>query len=183
MAYNFGPLKQKIAETEDWLKREFSQIRTGRATPIILDSISVDSYGSSMAINQIASITTEDSRTIRIVPWDASQVKAIEKGITGSNLGLSVSVDDKGIRVIFPELTSERRVQLSKVAKQKLEDARVSLRKEREEVRDDITAQEKAGSIGEDDKFRLNEELQKYIDEANKKLDELSERKEKEILE
>jgi ribosome recycling factor len=183
MAYNFSPLKQKITETEDWLKKEFSQIRTGRATPIILDAVTVDSYGSQMSIKEMASITIEDPKTIRVVPWDQSQIKAIEKGITTSNLGLSVSTDEKGLRVVFPELTAERRAQLAKVAKQKHEEARVSLRKERELVRDDIVSQEKKGAISEDDKFRLNEELQKMIDEANRKMDDLMTRKEKEIIE
>ncbi len=183
MAYNFSPLKQKIVETEEWLKKEFSQIRTGRATPIILDAVSVESYGSYMAINQLASITIEDPKTIRVVPWDTTQVKSIEQAIVKSDLGLSVSVDDKGLRVIFPELTADRRQSLNKVAKQKLEEARISLRKEREETREDIQTKEKASEIAEDEKFRYFDELQKYIDEANKKLDEMAIKKEKEILE
>ncbi len=183
MAYNFTPLKQKIAETEDWLKKEFAQIRTGRATPIILDAISVESYGSYMQINQIASVTIEDPKTIRVVPWDQTQVKAIEKAVNDSDLGLSVSVDDKGLRINFPALTSERREMLAKLAKQKLEEARVSLRKEREVVRTDIQTKEKAGEIAEDEKFRYNEELQKFIDDAGMKLEELSDKKEKEIVE
>lgn len=182
MAYNFAPLKKKIVETEEWLQKEFSQIRTGRATPIILDAVSVDAYGSRMSIKEVAGVTIEDPKTIRVVPWDTTLVRAIEKGIIDSNLGLSVSVDEKGLRVIFPELTAERRVQLAKVAKQKLEEARVSLRGEREATRADIATQEKDGDISEDDKFRLNEELQKMIDGANAKLDELAERKDKEIL-
>lgn len=182
MTYNFSPLKAKIAETEEWLHKEFAQIRTGRATPLILDAVSVESYGSRMSIKEMASITIEDPKTIRVVPWDTTQVKAIEKGISDSDLGLSVSVDDKGLRVIFPDLTAERRTQLAKVAKQKLEEARVSLRGEREAARADITQKEKKGELSEDDRFRYNEELQKYIDEANKKLDEMAERKDKEIL-
>ncbi len=183
MTYDFTQFKKKIIEIEEWFKKELSQIRTGRATPIILDSISVESYGSYMGINQLAGITIEDPKTIRVVPWDMTQVKNIEKAVTDSNLGLSVSVDDRGLRIIFPELTSERRVSLAKIAKQKLEEARVSLRQEREGVREDIQEKEKKGGVGEDDKFRFNAELQKYVDEANKKLDELAERKEKEILE
>lgn len=181
MAYNFQPFKQKLTETEEWLKKEFAQIRTGRATPVILDAILVEVYGSYMPINQVASVTVEDPKTIRVAPWDASQVKAIEKAVNDSNLGLSVATDDKGLRVIFPELTSERRISLAKIAKQKLEEARVSLRKEREEVRNDINTKEKAGEIAEDEKFRYNEEMQKYIDESNRKLDELADKKEKEI--
>ncbi len=183
MTYDFTHLKKKISEVEDWLKKELSQIRTGRATPIILDSISVESYGSYMAINQLAGITIEDPKTIRVVPWDMSQVKNIEKAVVDSGLGLSVSVDERGLRVIFPELTADRRTSLAKIAKQKLEEARVSLRQEREKVREDIQEKEKKGGMGEDDKFRFNAELQKLIDEANKNLDLLAERKEKEILE
>jgi ribosome recycling factor len=183
MAYNFSTLKQKIQETEDWLRGEFSSIRTGRATPVILDAVSIESYGTRMAINQVASVSTEDSKTLRIVPWDATQVKAIEKGIMDADIGLSVVTDDKGLRVIFPELTGERRASLVKLLKQKHEEARISLRKEREGAKSDIDNKEKEGVVSEDDKFRYFEEMQKMIDEANKKLDELAERKEKEILE
>ncbi len=181
MAYSFEPLKKKITDIEEWLKKEFGQIRTGRATPLILDSVRVDSYGSSMAIRDLASVTVEDPRTIRIVPWDMSQVKNIEKGIQDADLGLSVSSDDRGLRVVFPELTAERRVSLNKLVKQKLEEARISLRQERERVKSDIDAQEKSGAMGEDEKFRHQTELQKYVDEANKKLDQLMEKKEEEL--
>ncbi len=183
MSYNFSPLKQKIQETEEWLRGEFSSIRTGRATPVILDAVSVESYGARMAVNQVASISTEDPKTLRIVPWDATQLKTIEKGIMDADIGLSVVTDDKGLRVVFPELTSERRTSLVKIAKQKHEEARISLRKEREGAKNEIDSKEKAGVVSEDDKFRYLEEMQKMIDEANKKLDELAERKEKEILE
>lgn len=182
MAYNFQPFQKKISDISDWLKNEFSLIRTGRATPVILDGVSVESYGSRMSIRDVAGISVEDAKTLRIVPWDASQVRAIEKGIIDSNLGLSVSVDDKGLRVIFPELTSERRVSLVKVLKQKLEEARISLRGEREKAKNDIDAQEKKGGMGEDDKFRYYADLQKMVDEANKNLDTMAEKKEQEIL-
>ena len=182
MAYNFEPLKRALLETEEWLKKEFSSIRTGRATPAILDVVTVGSYGSRMAINQLAGISIEDPRTIRITPWDMSQAKAVEKAITDSDLGLSVSVDDRGIRVSFPELTSERRTSLVKVLKQKHEEARITLRKERDRVKSDIEAKEKEGGMGEDEKFCHFADMQKFIDEANTKLDALAERKETEIL-
>jgi ribosome recycling factor len=182
MAYSFEQLKKSIIDIEEWLKKEFAQIRTGRATPIILDAVKVESYGSQMAIRDVAGVTIEDSRTLRIVPWDMSQVKSIEKGIIDAGLGLSVSVDDKGLRVIFPELTAERRTSLAKIANQKHEEARIRLRMTREEVKSDVEAKMKSGSIGEDEKFRYQTELQKHIDEANKKLDELAEKKEQEIL-
>ena len=181
MTYNFLPLKKSLKDVEDWLKREFGTIRTGRATPAILDGVKVEAYGSDMPITQLANISVEDARTIRITPWDMSQVKSIEKGITTTDLGLSVSVDDKGLRVIFPELTSERRTSLIKVAKQKLEDARVSLRAEREKVIKYLDAENKNGDISEDEKFRLKADLQKMLDDSNRALDEIFVKKEKEI--
>ncbi len=183
MAYNFAPFKQKIKETEEWLKREFASIRTGRATPAILDGVKVEAYGSPMTVTQVASISVEDPRTLRITPWDMSLAKAVEKGITTSDLGLSVSVDDKGLRVIFPELTSDRRAGFIKLAKQKLEDARITIRSEREKVLKDIDKKEKEGGMGEDEKFRFKTELQKMLDEAGKVLDDIFNKKEKEITE
>ena len=182
MAYSFEPLKKAIGDNLIWLKKEFSNIRTGRASPAILDVVSVDSYGVRMQINQLAGISIEDPRTIRISPWDMSQAKAIEKAIIDSSLGLSVSADDKGLRVSFPELTSERREGLIKMLKQKHEESRIMLRKERDKIKGDIETKEKAGGMGEDEKFRLFAEMQKLIEEGNKKLDELAERKETEIL-
>ncbi len=182
MAYNFEQLKHAIVETESWLKKEFASLRTGRASPAILDIVTVESYGSRMQINQVAGISIEDVRTIRIVPWDMSQVKAIEKAIIDSNLGLSVSVDDKGVRAIFPELTSERRMSLVKVLKQKTEEAKITLRKERDRVKTDIEAKEKEGGMGEDEKFRHIADMQKLIDEGNAKLEASAEKKETEIM-
>ncbi|KKR31361.1 MAG: Ribosome recycling factor [Parcubacteria group bacterium GW2011_GWF2_39_8b] len=183
MAYNFSGFKQKIKELEEWLKREFTTIRTGRATPAILDGVKVLSYGSDMAISSLANISVEDARTLRITPWDMLQIKAIEKGIVSSDLGLSVAVDDKGIRVTFPELTSERRGVLIKIAKQKLEDARITLRTEREKIIKDIETQEKSGKISEDEKFRVKVELQKMVNEVGNLLEQLFSKKEREISE
>jgi ribosome recycling factor len=123
----------------------------------------------------------EDARTLRVAPWDKSQIKAIEAAIQKANLGLSVTSDDGGLRVIFPELTGERRAQIIKLLGQKLEDARISLRKEREIVIDDFKKQEKDGEMSEDEHFKGKEELQKLVDEANRKFDELAANKEKEI--
>jgi len=177
----FPQLTKRADEIKAWLKEEYSGLRTGRANVAVLDSVKVDSYGSLMPINQVANVAVEDAKTIRIVPWDQSQTKNIEKAIVDSNLGLSVNTDDKGLRVIFPELTSERREQLIKVAKQKLEDARISLRQERDEVWDDIQKQEKDGDISEDDKFRMKDEMQKIVDDTQKVLEEMAQKKETEI--
>lgn len=182
MAYDFSQLKSKIKDTEEWLKRELTGIRTGRANMAVLDTIQVEMYGSYMPVNQLANIALEDVRTLRIAPWDSSASKAIEKAIAGSNLGLSTAVDDKGIRLFFPELTGERRTMLVKVAKEKMEDARVALRKERESAWSDVQVKEKEGVITEDDKFRAKDEMQKYIDEGNSNLEALFVKKEQEIL-
>jgi len=179
--YDFGNYKKRIKDIEEWLGNEFLGLQTGRATPAILDKVLVDAYGGKMAIRDVASITTEDARTLKISPWDASLGKAIEKGISSAELGLSVSVSDTGIRASFPALTAETRQSLLKLAGARLEDARVSLRKEREEVWQDIQKKEKQKEISEDEKFRLKDEMQELTDEANQKLDKLGEMKEKEI--
>lgn len=179
--YNFSNFKTRVGEIEEWFKKELSLLRTGRATSAILDSITIDSYGSQSPIAHVGNINMEDARTLRIVPWDKSQVKAIEGAIQKADLGLSVTTDSDGLRVIFPELTGDRRAQIIKLMKDKLEDARISLRKEREEVLNDFKAQEKEGEMTEDDVFRSKEELQKIIDAANARFEELGDKKEKEI--
>ncbi|MES3005605.1 MAG: ribosome recycling factor [Patescibacteria group bacterium] len=181
MAYNFSNFQKKIKETEAWLTREFSAIRTGRASTAFLDGVKVESYGAEMPISSVASISAEDAKTIRIAPWDSSQTQAIEKGIVAANLGVSVVVDGAGLRVIFPELTGERRQQLIKVAKEKLEDARVAIRRERSEVADDLNEKKKSGEMGEDEMMRNKTEMEKIVQEGSKKLEELFNKKEQEI--
>ena len=129
-----------------------------------------------MHINQIANITNEDARTLRIIPWDRTQLKSIENAISSSGLGISVSVDEKGIRVIFPDLTSETRTSLLKIAKTKLEEARISVRTERDKVWSDAQ-KKKNKEIGEDEKYTIKEKLQKIIDETNKELDLIYEKR------
>ena len=180
--YNLQNLKTKIRETETWFDKELANVRTGRANPAILDGVRVDSYGSQVALNQVGSIAVEDARSIRISPWDQSLVKAVEKAVAAANLGVSLAIDDKGVRVIFPELTTESRAQIVKLAKEKFEQARVTIRKERDQTIQDIDKKEKAKEMGEDDKFRLRTDIQKLIDEANKKLEASMAKKEKEIL-
>lgn len=180
--YNFSSFKTKLGEVEEWLGREYLGIRTGKAAPAVLDNVMVDSYGSKTPLKHVAAISIEDARTIRVTPWDKSQLSAIQTAIDVANLGLSVSPDSTGLRVIFPALTEERRKMLIKLMGEKLEDARISVRKEREKIWSDIQAEEKAGKASEDDKFKAKDELQKLIDEANKKLEELSKRKEFEIM-
>ena len=181
MIYNFTTLKTKVKDVEEWLKKENAQIRTGRASIGLLDFIRVDSYGSLVPLNQIGNLSTEDPRTIRISPWDSSQIKEIEKVLVASNLGVSVAVDDKGIRLSFPPLTTERRDEFVKLAKTKLEQAKISLRKHRDEIWEDIQKKEKEGGMGEDDKFRFKTEMEKIIQDAGKNLETLCKKKEDEI--
>lgn len=181
--YNFEKFKNDLAEVENWLLKELSTIRTGMASPALLDGVKVDSYGSMTPLNQVANISTEDAKTLVVSPWDASQVKDVEKAINDADLGVSVSAGSTGIRVSFPDLTSDRRVLLIKTAKEKLEKARVSLRAEREKVWDDVQKKEKEGEINEDEKFRFKDEIQKMIDEVNSKLEAGFNKKEDEISE
>lgn len=182
MAYNLTQFKQGSEDALEWLKKEYSTIRSGQANPSILDRVLVDMYGSKMPINQVASVIGEGAKSLRITPWDKTAIKAIDSAIREANLGVSASVDDQGVRVAFPDLTDDRRQALLKLAKQKLEEARVRVRNEREKVHTDVDKQEKAGSMAKDDVFRAKQELQKLVDETNKKLEELFTKKELEVI-
>lgn len=182
MAYDFTKFKGKIKESQDWLTKEFTNIRTGRASSAILDSVRVESYGDMMSLQQVAQVVPEDAQSIRIAPWDKNLTKEIEKAVLAANLGVSVTVDDKGVRVIFPSLTSERREQIMKTAKDKLEEAKKRVRVVRDDLMKEFQTLEKAGGVGKDDVFRYKADAQKLIDAMNKTLDEAYARKEKEIL-
>ena len=176
MAYNNQNLKQELKKVEEWLSKEYSQVHTGRATPIVLDSIMVESYGNFGPIKNIASITVEDPKTLRVAPWDKAQIKEIENAIQAANLGLSVLSDSDGVRAIFPMLTTETRTKLVKVLKDKLEDGRISVRKVRQEelpMLDELT---------EDEQKRGKDEIQKCVDEANKNLEAIFAKKEAEVM-
>lgn len=164
-----------------WLTGEYSGIRTGQSSPALLDGVKVESYGTMMTLNQLSSISVEDARTLRISPWDAGTIKAIETAVRDADLGVSVVTDSSGLRVIFPELTGERRTQLLKLAKGKLEDARVSVRSLRDEVMKDIDRTEKEGGMSEDEKFSKKEGVQRQVEQANRSLEHLYEKKELEI--
>jgi len=182
MQYNFSNFKIELKKAEEFLGREYTQLNIGRASPMVLDGISVESYGSYVPLKNVASISIEDPKTLRIAPWDKNQIKAIEKAIIASNLGLSVATDDLGIRVIFPQLTTETRQTLVKVLKEKLEESRIVVRRERETVFRDIEAKEKEGKMTEDERFRAKEELQKIIGETNNNLEAIFEKKQTEVM-
>jgi ribosome recycling factor len=176
MSYNTQNFKTELKKIEEWLSKEYSSVHTGRATPMVLDSIMVESYGNHMPIKNIASIGIEDPKTLRIAPWDKNQIKEIENAINIANLGLSVVSDSDGVRVIFPMVTTENRTKLAKVLKEKLEDARISVRKERQIEMD------KLDDLSEDEKKKGKEDIQKVVDEANKNLENIFIKKETEIM-
>ncbi len=182
MQYNFSNFKAELKKVEEFLGKEYSQLNIGRASPMVLDGVSVESYGSYMALKHVATVSIEDAKTLRISPFDKSQIKAVEKSITAANLGLSVATDDMGIRVIFPQLTTETRQTLVKVLKEKLEESRITARHERVIVLEDIEAKEKEGQMTEDEKFNAKEELQKITTETNNNLEAIFEKKEKEVM-
>ncbi len=176
--YNFSPIKTKLEEAKSWLQKEYLQISTGRANPALLDSVMVEVYGAKQPIKNIASITMEDPRTLRISPWDKTQVSAIERAITESKLPFSVATDSNGLRASIPQLTSENKEALVKVVKAKLEQARVRVRGDREEALKDMSAQE----LPEDEEHRTKDELQKLVTKANEELENLFTTKETDIL-
>lgn len=181
MAYDFKPFEKRLKEIEERAQKELGAIRTGRAAPAILDGVMVESYGTRVPINQVAAISVDDARSIKIAPWDASLSKEIEKAITVANLGVSVSAQDGGVRVTFPELTGESRERLVKIAKERIEEMRGAVRGARDEVWSDIQKQEKEKLMTEDEKFRAKDEMQKRVDATNKNFETMLERKEKEI--
>src|SRR3989338_494421 len=181
MQYNYSQFKSELKKVEEFLNKEYNQLNIGRASPMVLDGVSVESYGSYVPLKNVANISIEDPKTVRIADWDKNQIKDIEKAIQSSNLGLSVATDDLGIRVIFPQLTTETRVTLVKVLKERLEEARITVRRERERIWDDVQAKEKEGKLTEDEKFRAKEELQKIIEGVNRNLENNFEKKKKEV--
>ncbi len=181
MAYDFSVLTTNIKEAEEHFARELTNIRIGRAIPTILDSIKPQAYGTRTPLRELASISIEDTRTLRIVAWDKELVKIIEKAIIDADLGVSVSVDDQGVRATFPDLTAERRILLSKVTGEKLEQAKVSVRTHRTDAIRTLDAAEKNGDMGKDELFRLKEEVQKIIDTCIEHLEAMAEKKYEEI--
>jgi ribosome recycling factor len=179
--YDFKELIRSMEDAAAHYKRELAGIRTGKATPAILDGVKVESYGTVVPLNQVGSVTIENARSLRVSPWDQSQVHAIERAISDAELGVSVSSDEKGVRVSFPELTSDRRDQLVKLTRAKLEESRTSVRLERDRVWQDIQKQEKDKLMSEDDKFRAKEQMEKLVKDGNDALEELAKHKEDEL--
>jgi ribosome recycling factor len=174
-------IRSRLQEAATWLQKEYAGIRSGQASPQLLDSIKVESYGALVPLNQVGSVNTEDARTLRVSVWDAGTIAAVEKAIQDANLGVSVATDSSGLRVIFPELTAERRDQLIKLAKSKLEDARITVRSVRDETIKEVDKEQKEGNISEDERFAHKENIQTEIDVINKELEALYQKKEAEL--
>jgi len=174
--------EEKMKKTLNNLESEYLTIRAGRANPHVLDRISVDYYGAQTPINQVGNVTVPEPRLIQIQPWDTSLLKAIEKAINQSEIGINPSNDGKVIRLVFPELTEERRIALTKDIKKKAEESKVAIRNIRRDTMDALKKQEKAKEITEDELETLEEKVQKMTDKFVADIDKKCESKCKDIL-
>lgn len=176
---NINETKKLFTQALEHLQAELATIRTGRATPALLDQIQVEAYGTFQPIKALASLSTPDSKTLQIEPWDSSVVKAIESAITASDIGIMPIVDGKTIRIMMPMMTEENRKKLVKVAHEKLEDARIGMRRIREEVRKEIGKQT---GVSEDVVRKDQDDLDKLTKDFVAQIDGLGEKKEEEIM-
>ena len=173
----------KMRKSIESVSADFASVRAGRANASVLDRISVDYYGSPTPIQQIASVSTPDARSLLIQPWDASVLKGIEKAILASDLGLNPQNDGRTIRLIFPALTEERRRDLVKQVKKYGEEAKVAVRNIRRDAMDKFKAQKKKSEITEDDLKIIEKDLQKLTDDYIKEVERIADEKEKELME
>lgn len=176
-------MTEKMEKSMEAFRRDLGKIRTGRASVDMFDGIKVESYGALMPVNQVATITTPESRVIVIQPWDPQVLPAIEKAILKANLGMTPANDGKIIRISIPQLTEERRKELVKQVKKICEDYRINIRNARREAIDIFKKQKKDKDISEDDLFKLQDEAQKTTDKFTKLIDNSLVEKEKEVME
>ena len=175
--------RQQMNGAIEALRREFSGVRTGKASPALLDSVRVDAYGSHLPLNQVATVSAPEPRLLIVQPWDRAMMGPIEKAIQTSDLGLNPSNDGKVIRVPIPALTEERRREYVRVLHKLAEEARVSVRHARQEANDHIKTRQKDGEISEDEARRERDEVQKLTDQFIQQVDQLLKHKEAEVLE
>ena len=174
--------EEKMIKTIEHVKSDFAAVRAGRANAGVLDRIMVEYYGTPTPLNQVAAISSPDPRTLTIQPWDATLMRAIEKAIQTSDLGINPQNDGRVIRLAFPQLTEERRKELTKQVHKYGEDGKVAIRNIRREAMDAFKKAEKKSEITEDDLKKLEKELQDITDKQCKALDELTAKKEKELM-
>ena len=172
----------KMGKTIEVVKSDFASVRAGRANAGVLDKITVDYYGAPTPLNQVAAISTPDPRVLQIQPWDASILKAIEKAIQGSDLGINPQNDGRVIRLTFPQLTEERRKELTKQVRKYGENGKVAIRNIRRDAMDKYKALEKKGELTEDDRKEHEKEIQDITDKRCKEIDELTAKKEAELM-
>jgi len=173
--------KEMFNKAIEFFKHDILSLRTGRASSVIVEDIQVEAYGVRQPLKAVASITIQDARTIGVEPWDKSIMGAVESALRAAPIGINPVNDGRLIRLPLPELTQDRRKELVKVLSQKMEAARVSIRKVREEVKEFVELAEEGGEIGEDEKFKQLDELEKVVKEYNDKIKEIGEEKETEI--
>ena len=174
--------EEKMEKTEHVVQNEFSSVRTGKASPALVENILVEVYGSNMRIRELAGITTPELRMLLIQPWDAATVQPIEKAIQKANLGLNPSVQGKFIRIVLPDLTQERRQELVKVSKKMAEDGRVAIRHVRRDALEALKKDAKGGGVSEEELETAEKEVQKLTDQYIGKIDQHLAQKEKEIM-
>ena len=174
--------EEKMNKSLDALQSEYVSIRAGRANPHVLDKIKVDYYGTPTPLQQVGNVTVPEARMIQIQPWEKSLLKEIEKAILVSDLGINPTNDGNVIRLVFPELTEERRKELAKDVKKKGEAAKVAMRNIRRDANDAIKKLEKSGEISEDERDDAEEQIQKLTDKMVEKVDKAVEDKTKEIM-
>ena len=182
MSIEIKSFDSKMLKTIEVVKANFASVRAGRANAGVLDRIQVEYYGTPTPLNQVAAISTPDPRTLTIQPWDASLLKEIEKAIQVSDLGINPQNDGRLIRLSFPQLTEERRKDLTKQVKKYAEEGKVAVRNIRRDAMDDIKAAKKNSEITEDDQKNLEKELQDLTDKRCKDIDELCAKKEQELM-
>ena len=175
--------RDRMAKAREHLQGEFGSIRTGRASPIFVEKLKVDYYGSEVPLQQLAGFSVPEPRLLVISPYDKGSIKAIEKAIQASDLGITPSNDGVVIRLAFPQLTAERRKEMVKIVKHRAEEARVAVRNLRRSARHDLEAFEKEGELSEDDLDRAEKELEKLTHEYVAEIDNLAAHKEQEMLE
>lgn len=176
-------LEEKISKTKSTLKEELNTVRAGRANASLLDKVMVDYYGSPTPLKQIANVSVPDPRTLMIAPFDPKGISGIEHALNVANLGINPSNDGKAIRLVIPQVTEERRKELTKTIKAMGEEAKVAVRNVRRHTNDEIKKEEKAGELTEDDVKTEHDKVQKLTDDAIKAIDEIIANKEKEIME
>ncbi|HZM06676.1 MAG TPA: ribosome recycling factor [Candidatus Saccharimonadales bacterium] len=174
--------EEKMTKTDEVVQHEFSGIRTGKASPVLVENILVEVYGSNMRIRELAGITTPEPRVLLIQPWDATTVHPIEKAIMKSNLGVNPSVQGKVIRIVLPELSTERRHDMVKIARKMCEDGRVAIRHVRRDAIEAVKKESKGGGVAEDQVEVAEKEIQKLTDQYIAKIDAHLAHKEKEIM-